>query len=83
MNLGRPKVLAAKQRVMAINPLVEVDAVQADLAAENAMELLAGCDAAVDCLDKIPARLVLQQAAKQLDCLWCTAPLRAGLGGYA
>jgi len=51
MNLGRPKVLAAKQRVMAINPLVEVDAVQADLAAENAMELLAGCDAAVDCLD--------------------------------
>ena len=64
MNLGRPKVLAAKQRVMAINPLVEVDAVQADLAAENAMELLAGCDAAVDCLDNIPARLVLQQAAK-------------------
>jgi molybdopterin/thiamine biosynthesis adenylyltransferase len=49
---------------MAVNPLVEVDAVQADLAAENAMELLAGCDVAVDCLDNIPARLVLQQAAK-------------------
>jgi len=64
MNLGRPKTLAAKQRVMAVNPLVEVDAVQADLAAENAMELLAGCDVAVDCLDNIPARLVLQQAAK-------------------
>ena len=64
MNLGRPKVLAAQQRIMAVNPLVEVDAVQADLAAENAMELLAGCDAAVDCLDNIPVRLVLQQAAK-------------------
>ena len=64
MNLGRPKTLAAKQRVMAVNPLVEVDAVQADLGAENAMELLAGCDVAVDCLDNIPARLVLQQAAK-------------------
>ena len=64
MNLGRPKVLAAQQRIMAVNPLVEVDAVQADLAAENAMELLAGCDVAVDCLDNIPARLVLQQAAK-------------------
>ena len=64
MNLGRPKVLAAQQRIMAVNPLVEVDAVQADLAAENAMELLAGCDAAVDCLDNIPARLILQQAAK-------------------
>ena len=64
MNLGRPKTLAAKQRVMAVNPLVEVDAVQADLTAENALELLADCDVAVDCLDNIPARLVLQQAAK-------------------
>ena len=64
MNLGRPKVLAAQQRVMAVNPLVEVDAVQADLGAENAMELLAGCNVAVDCLDNIPARLLLQQAAK-------------------
>lgn len=64
MNLGRPKTLAAKQRVMAVNPLVEVDAVQADLTAKNALELLADCDVAVDCLDNIPDRLLLQQAAK-------------------
>ncbi len=64
MNLGRPKTLAAKQRVMAVNPLVEVDAVQANLTAENALELLADCDVAVDCLDNIPTRLFLQQAAK-------------------
>lgn len=64
MNLNRPKTLAAKQRVMAVNPLVEVDAVQADLTAENALELLADCDVAVDCLDNIPDRLLLQQAAK-------------------
>lgn len=64
MNLGRPKTLAAKQRVMAVNPLVEVDAVQADLTAKNALELPADCDVAVDCLDNIPDRLLLQQAAK-------------------
>lgn len=64
MNLNRPKTLAAKQRVMAVNPLVEVDAVQANLTAENALELLADCDVAVDCLDNIPPRLFLQQAAK-------------------
>lgn len=64
MNLGRPKTLAAKQRVMAVNQLVQVDAVQADLTAENALSLLADCDVAVDCLDNIPSRLVLQQAAK-------------------
>lgn len=64
MNLGRPKTLAAQQRVMAVNPLVEVDAMQADLTTENASELLAECDAAVDCLDTIPSRLLLQEAAK-------------------
>ena len=65
MNLGRPKTLAAQQRVMAVNPLVEVDAVQAELTVENARELLGECDVAVDCLDNIPARLVLQEAAKE------------------
>jgi len=64
MNLGRPKTLAAKQRVMAVNPLVEVDAVQAELKAENAAQLLKDCDVAVDCLDNVPDRLLLQQAAK-------------------
>ena len=65
MNLGRPKTLAAQQRVMAVNPLVVVDAVQAELTVENARELLGECDVAVDCLDNIPARLVLQEAAKE------------------
>ena len=65
MNLGRPKTLAARQRVMAVNPLVEVDAVQAELTVENARQLLGECDVAVDCLDNIPARLVLQEAAKE------------------
>jgi molybdopterin/thiamine biosynthesis adenylyltransferase len=64
MNLNRPKTLAAKQRVMAVNPLVEVDAVQANLTMENAADLLADCDVVVDCLDNIPSRLVLQEAAK-------------------
>jgi molybdopterin/thiamine biosynthesis adenylyltransferase len=67
MNLGRPKVLAAQQRVMAVNPLVEVDAVQAEFTEENNADLLADCDVAVDCLDNIPARLLLQQAAKTAE----------------
>lgn len=67
MNLGRPKTLAAQQRVMAVNPLVEVDAVQAELTGENAADLLADCDVAVDCLDNIPSRMVLQQAAKTAE----------------
>lgn len=83
MNLGRPKTLAAKQRVMAVNPLVEVDAAQADLTAENALELLADCDVAVDCLDNIPARLVCSRRRKLPAFLLCMARLQAGLGGFA
>ena len=64
MNLGRPKTLAAQQRVMAVNPLVEVEAFQSLLTAENAVQLLEGCDVAVDALDNVPTRLLLQQAAK-------------------
>ena len=64
MNLGRPKTLAAQQRVMAVNPLVEVEAFQTLLTDENAVPLLDGCDVAVDALDNIPSRLVLQQAAR-------------------
>lgn len=64
MNLGRPKTLAAQQRVMAVNPLVEVEAFQTLLTDENAVPLLDGCDVAVDALDNVPTRLLLQQAAK-------------------
>ncbi len=64
MNLGRPKTLAAQQRVMAVNPLVEVEAFQTLLTAENAVPLLDGCDVAVDALDNVPSRLLLQQAAR-------------------
>lgn len=63
MNLGRPKTLAAQQRVMAINPLVQVEPFQTFLTTDNAANLLRGCDVVVDALDNIPARLVLQQAA--------------------
>lgn len=67
MNLGRPKTLAAQQRVMAVNPLVKVEAFQTLLTEENAEDLLSGCDVVVDALDNIPARLLLQQAAKDAN----------------
>ena len=63
-NLGKPKVLAAKHRMLAVNPLVEVDAIQVRMTAENASDLLAGCDLVLDALDNIPDRFILQQAAK-------------------
>lgn len=64
LNLGKPKVLAAKHRMLAVNPQVEVDAIQESMTADNAADLLAGCDLVLDALDNIPDRFILQQAAK-------------------
>lgn len=65
MNLGKSKVLAAKHRVMAINNLVQIEAIDQRFDENNAPKLLEGCDVVVDALDSIPSRLVLQQAAKE------------------
>ncbi|MCJ7695619.1 MAG: HesA/MoeB/ThiF family protein [Anaerolineaceae bacterium] len=65
MNLGKPKVRAAQQRIQAVNPLVSVDARQVFINEENASELIKGSDVVVDCLDTIPSRFVLQAAARK------------------
>jgi molybdopterin/thiamine biosynthesis adenylyltransferase len=65
MNLGRPKALAAQQRMQAVNPLARVEGHQTLLTEENAAELLSDCQLAVDCLDTIPARRTLQKACAE------------------
>ena len=65
MNLGKPKVLAAQQRMQAVNPLVKVDAIQAVLNEDNAVDLLKGCDLVIDALDNIPSRMILIRAARE------------------
>jgi len=63
LNLGKPKVLAAKQRMQAVNPLVEVTTIQGLLDESNALAFMEGCDVVVDALDGIPSRLILQASA--------------------
>ena len=65
MNLGRPKALAAKQRLQAVNPNIEVEDFQTRINAENASQLLQGCDLVVDCLDNVSSRKVLQSACEE------------------
>ncbi len=67
MNLGKPKVLAAQHRVMAINPLIEVEAVFSRFEDTDALALLDTCDVVVDALDNIPSRLRLQQYCKEAE----------------
>lgn len=65
-SLGRPKADEAARRIALVNPAAVVTAVRARLGPENADELLAGCDLAIDALDSVSARVCLSEAAARL-----------------
>jgi len=64
--VGRPKALAVREQLKAINPAVEVQAHVVRLDASNGSEILAGCQVIVDALDNVPDRLTLQSLARSL-----------------
>jgi len=64
MNLGKPKVLTAYHRMKAINPLVNLEPIEAYLTSDNAASLLEGMHLVIDALDSVPARLLLQDACR-------------------
>ncbi|BCV23570.1 molybdopterin-guanine dinucleotide biosynthesis protein B [Gelria sp. Kuro-4] len=66
-DLGKPKVMAAYERVLAINAAVEVRCHETRLTKENAAFLLGGADVVVDALDNLPSRFVLERAARRLQ----------------
>lgn len=61
--LSRPKALVAKERVRAINPLIDVKAFAAQATKENIDDMMEGCDLALDALDNLSGRFLLSGAA--------------------
>lgn len=66
-NIGEPKALSAAERIMQVNPLVEVNPVYKFLTDENAEELLTGHDVIIDALDNISSRRMVERAAENLN----------------
>ena len=64
--LGQDKVRAARERVAEVNGAVEVIYHAVVLTRENLPRLLEGADVVVDGLDRLPARLILQEGAQAL-----------------
>jgi molybdopterin/thiamine biosynthesis adenylyltransferase len=64
--LGFPKVVAAAERIAAINPAVTVLSHHRAYGADNGRELLEGCSVVVDALDSIPTRLELATSCDEL-----------------
>jgi len=61
--LGQPKVESARQRMLDINPFIQVDAINTILNSENASEIAASYDILVDGSDNFPTRYLLNDLA--------------------
>ena len=65
--LGTGKAETAAQRIRAVNPEISVEVQHTFLDAQNAFRLIAGCDAVLDALDNIPARMILEKACEEAE----------------
>lgn len=62
-DVGKPKALAAKERLLALNPLVRIEAHPVRLTSENALEILKDYEVLVDASDNFPTRYLVNDAA--------------------
>jgi molybdopterin-synthase adenylyltransferase len=63
-DIGKSKAEVAGKCISQINPSVDVSVHDVDMNEKNASELIQGVNVAVDCLDTVDARFVLESAAK-------------------
>ncbi|MCF8095642.1 MAG: HesA/MoeB/ThiF family protein [Desulfobacteraceae bacterium] len=80
--LGINKTEAVKNMLFSVNPAVEVQTFPIRLTMENAPDILAGANAAVDALDNVPARQILADACKKTGIPMVHAAI-AGFEGQA
>lgn len=62
--LGQAKVVAMRERLLAINPHAHIDAVEDFVEPDNAGALLAGFDLAVDAIDSVRAKVAMVLACR-------------------
>ena len=66
-DLGLLKAEVARARIAQINAAVEVIAHPEEATGENLLRLLDEAEVVVDALDRLPSRLMLQEAARKMD----------------
>jgi molybdopterin/thiamine biosynthesis adenylyltransferase len=72
-DVGMPKVAAARARLAAINPEVEVAPIEARVGPEELAPLVAGADVVIDCCDNFATRHAINRA-----CVAASRPLVSG-----
>jgi adenylyltransferase/sulfurtransferase len=66
-DVGRPKLLSARDRLRAINPEVHLDLFDTRLTSANALSILAPYDVVIDGTDNFPTRYLVNDACVLLD----------------
>ncbi|CAM9368396.1 unnamed protein product, partial [Laminaria digitata] len=64
--LGKPKVDSARDRMLDVNPHVEVDTFHEQLTSENALRILDGYDVVLDGSDNFPTKYLVNDACEML-----------------
>jgi adenylyltransferase/sulfurtransferase len=66
-DVGRPKLLSAKDKILAINPHIHVDTYETMLKSDNALEIIRPYDIVIDGTDNFPTRYLVNDACVLLD----------------
>ncbi len=62
-DVGRDKAPIARERLLQMNPSIEVEALTAEIDRQSASTLIGGSDVILDCLDNLETRFALNRAA--------------------
>ncbi|NJM94830.1 MAG: HesA/MoeB/ThiF family protein, partial [Cytophagales bacterium] len=65
-DLGKDKVHVARERLLALNPEVDITLIEEKITAQNAIEYLADYHCVVDATDNLPSRYLLSDACQLL-----------------
>jgi adenylyltransferase/sulfurtransferase len=77
-DVGRPKVVCAKERLLEMNDEIEIDEFHEKLTAENMGKIIDSADVVIDCVDNFETRMLLGRV-----CLKKNIPLvEAGVQGF-
>ena len=72
-DVGRAKVMSAKEKILALNPDVKVETYEDHLTSHNALELISQYDVIIDGVDNFPAKFLINDA-----CFFAKKPLVHG-----
>ncbi|MGH1484975.1 MAG: molybdopterin-synthase adenylyltransferase MoeB [Cellvibrionaceae bacterium] len=73
--VGQAKAGCAKKRLLALNPEINVTAVEANLTIDNAVKLIAAADMVLDCTDNFSTRYLINDTCVQLKKPWVFASI--------